>query len=513
MNFEKPKSKMVADSPELVVDKSETPEPAQPKTVSAPVSLANELASGETFAGKYKILAKLGAGGMSVVYKAQDMVFQRPVALKILSPQLALDSKCMLRFQQEARALGAVSHGGIVSVHEFAVSEDGQQFLIMDYVDGQPLSEMLSSHGPLSVAECLEIAVQAADALSYAHKNGVVHRDLKPSNIMLARDEKGNQTVKIVDFGIAKVSTLEGAQSPTQTGEIFGSPLYMSPEQCSGAKIDQRSDIYSLGCVIYEMLTGHPPHVADSALATAVRHLQDLPKPLSAVRSDITFPAGLQDVVARTLEKDVHARYQSMLQLSNDLVLLQKGSSLGNSRPTKTGKSDVRLRPSYLQSPAQQKKLQQLALILGGLFFILVGLRTTGAIDRLMSGTAHSGARAEQSKLAKIPALSAQSQYEREQTIELVTARIRADKGNDANGLATKYEQIGRCDKELGRLKEAASFYEYALKLCLDHPGCEREKEIRLEYADVLQALGQDAKATEVFERHYRPQAVLNPVP
>jgi serine/threonine protein kinase len=517
MNAEKPKSKQLDGSPELVADTElvlDQPEAlavAELKSARPSVALPTELASEEIFAGKYKILAKIGAGGMSVVYKAQDMVLNRSVALKILSRQLSPDDKCMLRFQQEARALGAVSHGGIVSVHEFAVSEDGQQYLVMDYVEGWPLSELLARQGPLAIDRCLGIAVQAADALYYAHMKGVVHRDLKPSNIMLSKDEKGNETVKIVDFGIAKVSTLEEGLSPTQTGEIFGSPLYMSPEQCSGAKIDERTDIYSLGCVIYEMLSGRPPHVADSALATAVRHLQDLPEPLSVVRSDICFPAGLQDVVARTLAKDVNARYQSMLQLSTDLELLQKGARPTHSESAKTMTLDMRLRPWAMQTPALRRTLQQLTLIIAGLFLILIWLRSTNAIDR--PGNTHPVAGAGLSKIDKNSALSPQSQYEREQTIAWVMSKIRADTGNDPNELAVLYEQIGRCYKELGRLEKSAPFYEYALKLCVDHPGCEREKEIRFEYADILQQLGQDAKVTEVFERQYLPQTVVNPVP
>ncbi len=278
---------------------------------------------GTTIAGHYEIVSLIGAGGMSQVYKAKDPVFNRSVAIKLLSAQ-TLEYKNLLRFQQEALAIGGLSHPGIVAVHEFAISEEGQPYLVMDHVDGKPLSELLSEQANISPDRCVAIALQIADALGYAHQKGVVHRDLKPSNVMLQSYGDKADSVKILDFGIAKRADSE-VQALTKTGEVFGTPLYMSPEQCAGNKTDHRSDIYSLGCVLYEMLVGTPPHAGETALATAIKHMQEEPQRLSSVRSDLQFPNGLEAIVWRMLAKDLSVRYQSMAEVRSDLERYSAG--------------------------------------------------------------------------------------------------------------------------------------------------------------------------------------------
>lgn len=297
---------------------------SEPGAESGALPKPAELEAGDNFQGKFAIEGKLGTGGMGVVYRARDLTLNRTVAIKVLSAPGLANQKAILRFQQEARAAGALGHPGIVSVHEFAVSDEGEPYIVMDYVEGKALSDAIARAGCLPLDTCLDIAIRAADALAFAHEKGVIHRDLKPANIMLINDRREGESIKIVDFGIAKIQEEEG-KALTKTGEVFGSPLYMSPEQCSGARVDGRSDIYSLACVLYETLVGRPPHHGETALATAVMHLQEEPDPLSAVRPDRDFPDALQMMLDRALAKNPDSRYQSMSELRSDLEKLREG--------------------------------------------------------------------------------------------------------------------------------------------------------------------------------------------
>lgn len=287
--------------------------------------ILDHLQPGELFAGKYQIIAKLGEGGVGAVFRAKDLALNRFVALKILSSKY-LDDKSLRRFQQEARAAAGLSHPDIVTVYEFAMTEANQPYLVMDYVEGIPLSKALAKH-TYSFDEFLFIALECARALDYAHSKGTIHRDIKPGNIMVLPQEHGQEgpRIKLVDFGLAKIMTVEG-QSLTETGEIFGSPLYMSPEQISGGKVDARSDIYSLGCVLYEILSSSPPHIGESALATAMKHLREAPKAIADTRKDV--PQGIDYVLGRAMAKDVAERYQSTSELIVDLESLRRGDAL-----------------------------------------------------------------------------------------------------------------------------------------------------------------------------------------
>jgi len=294
-------------------DQTELPLPEQPDKLL-----------GNTFAGKYKILEVLGRGGMSVVYKAQDLLLHRTVCVKMLLASYATVSNNYLRLQQEARAASKLKHSNIVQVYEFTVTEDQIPYLIMDFVDGISLEQLLNRDGPMSEARALRAFVQIADALSHAHVNGVVHRDLKPSNIII---ENGPDLVpKIVDFGIAKIFA-EASAAPTnltQSGEIFGSPLYMSPEQCNSAQVDFRADMYSFGCVLFEALTGSPPFDADNAIKLAFKHINERPPALEDVAKK-TFSPLLEGVVAKLLKKQPEQRYATMAELCEDLHRLNVG--------------------------------------------------------------------------------------------------------------------------------------------------------------------------------------------
>jgi serine/threonine protein kinase len=267
----------------------------------------------------YKILAFIGRGGMSTVFRASHQLMKKIVALKVLTPQFRLDKQKLSRFQQEAISVGRLNHKNIIKIYEFEVPEVGEPYLVMDLIEGSSLSEALSK-GPLSLRRALNIFEQICDALAHAHDMGVIHRDLKPSNIMLVRDEGGDEIVKIVDFGIAKILTPEiAAAKLTQTGDIFGSPFYMSPEQSLGKSLDSRSDIYSLGCLMYESLTGKVPFEGTSVLETINKHLYEPPPLTSQSGANIERSAPMNAIILKCLAKSPQQRYQTMDQLRKDL--------------------------------------------------------------------------------------------------------------------------------------------------------------------------------------------------
>jgi serine/threonine protein kinase/thioredoxin-like negative regulator of GroEL len=291
-------------------------------TGQANASLSNKLV-GTVLDGKIQIESLIGQGGMSVVYKGRHLVLDRPVAVKVLLPNLGFNEKAVMRLQQEAKSAYSLSHKNLASVHDVSITSDGLPYLVMDFAGGETLSEMLKN-GPLEPMKAIEIFSQLCAGLSAAHSQKVIHRDIKPSNIMVEHLANGDELVKIVDFGIAKKVTenADEIQKLTQTGEVFGTPLYMSPEQCRGDKLDQRSDIYSLGCVLYEALTGAPPFKGESAIATIFLHLgQETPTP----NKDINLPPALVNVLHRCLDKNSKDRYQSMDELYSDLQAIKEG--------------------------------------------------------------------------------------------------------------------------------------------------------------------------------------------
>jgi serine/threonine protein kinase len=282
---------------------------------------------GTSIADKYEILSVLGQGGMSVVFKARHLLMKKSVAIKVLLPQLVLNPQSLKRFQQEASASSSLSHPNVITVYDFGVSAHGLPYLVMDLLHGVSLADEVRDNGPLEVGRALKIFIQAADALCEAHRKGVIHRDLKPSNIMLESTDTHDDVVKIVDFGIAKVLPQEGDdfQKLTQTGEIFGSPYYMSPEQCRGEVLDARSDIYSFACLMYEALTGKPPLVGSHALDTMYKHMNVPPPGLVSLKCEPQVRERLDAVILKCLAKERAQRYQTMKELEDELELLRSG--------------------------------------------------------------------------------------------------------------------------------------------------------------------------------------------
>lgn len=287
-------------------------------------SNSTDLQIGTVFADKYEIISVLGEGGMSRVYKARHNYMKRVVAIKLLHYLGAEDPVAAARFQLEAQAASALSHPNVVTVHDYGLTPDGRAFFIMDCLEGESLDDVLQRKGHLQLEEAIDIFTQVCEGLDHAHKKGIIHRDVKPSNLVLLKQEDGSRIVKLVDFGIAKLvrkasdEEIRKQQQLTQTGEIFGTPAYMSPEQCQGRQLDARSDIYSFGCLMYECLAGMPPLVGATFVNTAVKHVNEKPKPLTLTAA-IEVPPELDAVILKCLEKSPSRRYQSAAELRQAL--------------------------------------------------------------------------------------------------------------------------------------------------------------------------------------------------
>jgi len=282
---------------------------------------------GNLIAGRYKVLSVLGRGAIGTVYSVEQVFLKKRFALKTLSSSVA-SSVWQQRLQKEAQAASRLDHPNLVKAVDFGVDDD-RFFFVMDFVAGRTLSRHLKEAGRLSVEEALKIFIPICFAFDYAHNQGVIHRDIKPSNIVLERAKgEAGFVPKIIDFGIAKIAEEVETEALTKTGEVFGTPWYMSPEQCSGVSVDHRSDIYSLGCVLYETLTGAAPFCAPSALQTMMQHRTEPVVPLTEASAGLQFPADLESIVMKMLAKNPDDRYQRCINLAEDLMHLQRGEAV-----------------------------------------------------------------------------------------------------------------------------------------------------------------------------------------
>lgn len=303
---------------------------------------------GTVIAGNYKIVKKIGEGGMGSVYTATDINLDRTVAIKVLLGKLAEDEIAVRRFKQEAKAISKMQHPNTVTIfHSGIIEADNSQdedrlYIVMEYLRGRTLTHVLRKEGELAPARACRIMRQVCASLADAHQAGIIHRDLKPDNIFLTAVGGDRDWVKVLDFGVAKLADAESAGTLTQTGMIFGTPKYMSPEQAEGRPIDYRADIYALGVVLYELLVGRPPFVADTPVALLLKHISHAPPPFSQVRPDLAVSPALEAIVQTALSKEPEKRFQQVADLAAALEAFEASMS-GSYRPASmiSGVSEV----------------------------------------------------------------------------------------------------------------------------------------------------------------------------
>ncbi len=290
---------------------------------------------GKVLAGKYKVLERIGSGAMGSIYRAEHTALSKPVVIKVLHRHLVADESHIRRFHREAKAASRLNQPNCINVLDFGQSEDGWLYICMEYVAGKDLCRILFEEKRLDAERTVRIASQVLDALDEAHNQGVIHRDLKPENIMIERLRMNPDFVKVLDFGIAKIRDTDGQGDSsgfkTATGMVFGTPEYMSPEQVRGEELDGRSDLYSLGIVMYQMLSGELPFTGESVLEIATKHLTEPPVPLHERCPDV--PKALCDFVHRLLEKRRERRYATAAEAKAALLASLSGVGASRVRP------------------------------------------------------------------------------------------------------------------------------------------------------------------------------------
>lgn len=328
---------------------------------------------GTTFAERYTIQSVLGMGGMSIVYKAQHRLMNRIVAIKMLHNKLKEDITSLERFKLEAQAASSLSHQNIITVYDFGVTPDGDPFFVMDCLEGESLEELIERKGRVSYERALPIFKQVCAGLDAAHKKGIIHRDLKPANIILVKHDDGTELVKIVDFGIAKMISGKAQQHLTQTGEVFGSPIYMSPEQCLGKELNTQSDLYALGCLMYDTLAGSPPFEGDNFLTTMNMHVSGDPKPIKEVAPDANIPSELEPIILKCLAKNPADRFKTAGDVQDALSAVSASLLVGTGRYAKPSGATVTVKSPRSKPPISTILLGlATALLLGAVGFVVL---------------------------------------------------------------------------------------------------------------------------------------------
>jgi serine/threonine protein kinase len=351
---------------------------------------------GETFADRYELTELVGTGGMSSVYKAHDTLLERNVALKILHDHYSDDDEFVERFRREARAVAQLSHPNIVTVIDRGES-GGRQFIVFEYIDGENLKELLVRSGRLPVERALELSLEVARGLAFAHDHGLVHRDVKPQNVLLNGDGKA----KVTDFGIARSRDVE--QGMTQTGTVLGTSNYIAPEQATGQPVDSQTDVYSLGVVLYELLAGDVPFPGESFVSVAMRHVNEPPPNLLDVRRDV--PLRVATAVDRALEKDPRQRFPSMDAFAVELeaCLAELAGSDG------AGDATMVVPAARRPSARSSRRRSRWPLLVAALALAAIGAVVAGLL-LLRDGSSNNGAAAG----PKAVALTAAGSYDPE---------------------------------------------------------------------------------------------------
>src|SRR3989449_221669 len=317
---------------------------------------------GQVLADRYHIMKKLGEGGMGQVYLAEHVKMGRRSAIKVMNPSMVHDPEAVARFNREAANASRISDSHVCAIYDFGETPDGLIYLAMEYVEGEPLTELLAREGALPVARAADICIQVAAALQAAHDLGIVHRDLKPDNIMLTRGRDGMDGVKVVDLGMPRAGGGDDSQKVTKPGLVVGTPEFMSPEQLSGDKLDGRSDVYSLALVLFKMLTGTLPFPADTAQEAMVKRLTDDPAELIEMRPDLHFPPGLQPTLDTALARSPVDRYQSAAKFAHDVAMVV-GLSRTDADPARP--STLADDETELLEPVRVRRRSRLPIVVG----------------------------------------------------------------------------------------------------------------------------------------------------
>jgi hypothetical protein len=432
-------------------------------TGTAPVVRADGtlfLPPGTLFHDKYAVIEVLGEGAISVVHKARHSVMKNIVVIKLLKGTYASNSKTVLRFQRDGQAMSRLNHQNIVRTFDFGISREGQPFLAIEYLDGKSLAALLKEHGAPPLPMALAIFSQVADALTSAHAAGFVHRGMKPSNIFILGLATGQRVVKLVDFGVADVfdEDEEGQKKVPQGGKFFGDPRYMSPEQCLGKTLDDRTDIYSLGCVMYEGLTGAPPFAGANTNAILQKQSQENPRPFREVAPDRTDLALIEPVVFKCLAKDPGSRYQTMAQLSRALKEVDQAGMVGTAGSAPADNSEA------LAAEEQERRREVLlrrVLIAAAVVVVLlpvipIVLFKTSEVDVALSGPGeHAGFAIDrgqyQEAKKQIESMLAEA---RKANLKADVVRLLTDQAALEHILADKTAEA-KDDKEIADINEA----------------------------------------------------------
>ncbi len=278
---------------------------------------------GREIAGRYRILAKLGEGGMGTVYRAEQISLKRTVALKLLRPDVGNNAMLLRRFNAEAEAVAKLSHPNTVNIFDFGQDTDGSLFIAMEYIEGRSLRAAIHAEAPLPIRRALAIAVQVCSSIADAHSHSIIHRDLKPDNVMLQDRGRARDVVRVLDFGIAKLrDDTRATHAMTQAGDMLGTPQYMAPEQIRAEAIDGRTDVYALGCMLYEMITARLPFEAPTVMALLSKHLLEQPPPPSQRRPDLGVPAIIDELVMGAMAKSPDHRPATMELLGEHITAI-----------------------------------------------------------------------------------------------------------------------------------------------------------------------------------------------
>jgi eukaryotic-like serine/threonine-protein kinase len=277
---------------------------------------------GQVLDGRYRIESVIGEGGMGLVYKAVHAALRKPLAIKVLRPEVSKNEQIVARFKQEAQSASQIGNQHIIDISDFGELPDGSTYFVMEFLGGRSLTLAMEQER-LSTERTIHIAKQLCKALGAAHENGIVHRDMKPDNVQLIERGDDKDFVKVLDFGIAKVGG--GTSKLTQAGQVFGTPHYMSPEQCAGTGVDHRTDLYAVGVMLYEMATGAVPFDADNLMGILTKHLYENPIPPHELPPPVNVPPALEAVILKCLTKKAEQRYQTMAELLDDLEAVEVG--------------------------------------------------------------------------------------------------------------------------------------------------------------------------------------------